>query len=1145
MIFNQTASPLFAKGNKSYWGGLYGSSQYLALLEWVEQTKKVALIIANDANHSHHIIQGLSFYGAKTAIINFLDYEVLPYDSFSAHEDSIATRLQALIDSPKLTRGIIVVTLESLIQRLCPTEFIKQHNFQIKVDDDFRLEGFKKRLIESGYHATSTVREQGEFSVRGSLLDLYPVGTDNPFRLDIFDDSIESIRIFDEQTQRTIKQVALINILPAKEFSVQPDSLECFKQNYLDYFGHQNGHIFQEVSQGRAPGGIEFYLPLFFNRTQTLFDYLPQNTTIVNLADINPQLKTIYDNIQQRYTQVSSNESGYFLAPKTLFLLKEELFSKLARYPQLNISQTMALGNKEIYNFGAKLLPALKIEHNHAMPLDKVLRFLNSFKGRVLLVSESLSRQGVLLDLLAGHQKRPTVLNSWSEFYQTKADLVSLVGQLDDGFIDVDIGISVITEKSLFGEASVQQRRRRAKHKDFDEPIKNLVELNINDAVVHEQYGIGRYLGLKTIEYDEVAQEFITLAYANEDKLMVPISELTMISRYAGSNGEHTPLHRLGSEQWAKAKKKVTDQLHDIAADLLEIYARRAIEQGFACLDPDDAYQSFVAEFPFEETPDQLSTMASVLADMCSDKPMDRLVCGDVGFGKTEIAMRAAFLAVQSGKQVALLVPTTLLADQHYRSFLERFVNHPVSIGVLSRFQTAKAQKQVIEQLAQAKIDIVIGTHKLIQPKIKYQNLGLIVIDEEHRFGVKQKEVLKTMRTQSDILTMSATPIPRTLNMALGAIRDLSVISTPPLGRNSIKTFVSIWQDNIIIEACSREIHRAGQIFFLHNDIDSIDSMAEKINSLLPSAKIRVAHGQMPARELEEIMRDFYHQRFHILVCTTIIETGIDIPTANTIVINNAQNFGLAQLHQLRGRVGRSHHRAYAYLLTKPEQSLGDDAKKRLHAISSLEALGSGFMLANHDLEIRGSGDLLGKDQSGSIQSVGFNFYHDMLKRTIIALKKGKNVSELTQEKNTVVDTGISCIIPQHYLGDPHERLMFYKRIAQAEDEKSLLDIKFELIDRFGALEGAIESLFASNQLRLTAQIVGIDELMIYGDKIRLVFNKETQVKVQTVIGLIQNNPQQYQLQNQTTLIFNQDMPEDITRIKKAQQLLQRLNSAQ
>lgn len=1125
---------MFLKGNKSYWGGLYGSSGFLAIVDWVKTNQQVALMIADDANDARRINQGLAFYAHQLDIINFPDYEVLAYDTFSAHEDSIAGRLKALSTLPKLQTGIVVVTLESLLQRLCPPTFITQNTLSLKVGQTLSLSDFKKQLLRTGYYPTNTVREQGEFSAKGSLLDLYPAGSDTPYRLDFFDNTLESIRAFDTQDQRSTQSFDAIDLLPAKEFATNQNAIATFKTQYQDYFGHQNGWMLEEVSQGRFPGGIEFYLPLFFQETATLFSYLPDTTVLISSGNEAVKLKDIYLGLDIQFEKAQQNADLYPLSPKDLFLPQEIFFAQFGRYRQLIISQTPASGNREIQNHHYKLLPAVRIENNHPAPLQKLLSFLTNFEGRVLLVCESLSRQAILLDLLSSQQIKTH--KNWYDFNQASSKLASIVGDLDEGFLSDNIAL--IAEKNLFGELSVQQRRRRAKHKDFDQPIKTLIELTIGDAVVHEQYGIGRYLGLKIIDYDGVSQEFLSLAYANDDKLLVPIAELNLVSRYGGVSSEHVPLHRLGSPQWAKAKKKAADGLYDIAADLLEIYAKRASQTGFACDEPDDSYQAFVAEFGFEETPDQLTTTQAVLSDMCSSKPMDRLVCGDVGFGKTEIAMRAAFLAVNSGKQVAILVPTTLLADQHHRSFLDRFVNHSVNIAVLSRFITPKQQKTNIEALQNGRIDVVVGTHKLLQPKIKYKNLGLIIIDEEHRFGVKQKEILKQMRSQCDILTMSATPIPRTLNMALGEIRDLSVIATPPLGRNSIKTFVDEWDDATVKEACLREIHRAGQIFVLHNDIDSIDLIADKMDELLPGAKVRIAHGQMPSKQLESIMSDFYHQRFHILVCTTIIETGIDIPSANTIIINNAQNFGLAQLHQLRGRVGRSHHRAYAYLLVKSKQSLSDDARKRLHAISSLEALGSGFMLANHDLEIRGSGDLLGKDQSGSIQSVGFNFYHDMLKRTIKAFKSGdKNISFETQ-KPIHIDTGISTIIPEYYLGDPHERLIFYKRISTCQNDDELDNIRAELIDRFGNLEPPTESLFASAKLKLSADELGIESLHIYPESLHLTFSQSTKVKIEKIIGLIQSKPNTYRLKNQATLVITSHMPADIERIETAQAFL-------
>ena len=787
------------------------------------------------------------------------------------------------------------------------------------------------------------------------------------------------------------------------------------------------------------------------------------------------------------------------------------------------------------------MLPPLNIDAQAKHPLAKFLNFSRKFKGKILIVCESEGRQSVLTDLLNNHDLAPINVDHWHAFIQGEQKLYITNADLGDGLLTEDI--AVITEINLFGADVVkQQRRRRAKHKDFDEAIKSLVEIKIGDPIVHESYGVGRYLGLKTQTFDDLAQDFLMLEYANGSKLMVPMTSLNLISRYSGASPDSAPLHKLGTNQWTKAKQKAHEALHDIAAELLEIYAKRQSQIGFAFPEPDDAYSSFVASFPFEETPDQLKTMGEVLADMQSIRPMDRLVCGDVGFGKTEIAMRAAFLAVESGKQVVILVPTTLLANQHLQSFKDRFINYPIEIAALSRFQTPKEQTQIKEKLQSGKIDIVIGTHKLIHGSIKYQDLGLVIIDEEHRFGVKQKEALKKIRGQSDILTMTATPIPRTLNMALGSLRELSIIATPPQGRSAIQTFVNEWDDGTIKEACSRELHRGGQIFVVHNDIDSIDNMAENLKTLMPNIHVRIAHGQMPTRELERIMSDFYHGRFQILVCTTIIETGIDIPNANTIIINNAQNFGLAQLHQLRGRVGRSHHRAYAYLVIKSHQSLSANAKKRLDAIESLEELGAGFMLANHDLEIRGAGDLLGDNQSGKISEIGFNLYHDLLKRTIDAMRAGKQINLDDPINHEIeIDTGLGCIIPQTYLGDVHERLVLYKRIANAKNNDELKDLQIEMVDRFGLLPDSTKNLFAATRLKLFSDKIGIDKISLYDDKAHLTFSDKTTVEPIKIINLIQQQPKVYQLKGQNQLIYKENMPEDIRRIEQVSDLLSKL----
>ncbi len=1128
-------------GRKTYWGSLYGSADALALIEYVQQQPKVVLLIADDITHLNSLYNSLNFYNHELDILTFDNWEVLAYDKFSPHPDITSKRLSTLSKLRKLTSGIVITTLETLFSRLCPIEFSEKYSFNINVGDQLEINKFSEKLLKIGYNRVTTVMEHGEFNIRGSLIDLYPMGAKSPYRLDLFDQEVETIRTFDTSTQRSETQVKKIALLPAREFATDEPSIELFKRNYDQTFARQD-FIYTEISEGRLPGGIEFYLPLFFSSTNTLFEYLPNTITIATTTGFSEQVDQTYASIQSRFDHAKQDLDRQPLEISQVFLSKEHLFSAIKQQSQIVIGNSKLEDKNGNINFSSKLLPPLRIDPQAKNPLAKLSAFVTRFKNRVLIVCQSQGRQTILEELLSSHNLEAQATPNWQRFLKADQQLCITNQTLSQGLLSDDIAI--ITEESLFGQDVVQQqRRRRAKHKDFDEAIKSLVEIKQGDPIVHENYGVGRYLGLKTQTYDGLSQDYLQLEYAGGAKLMVPMTSLNLISRYSGASPDSAPLHKLGTPQWSKAKKKAGEALHDVAAELLEIYAKRESQTGFSFPEPSDAYSSFVASFPFEETPDQLKTMGEVIADMRSHRPMDRLVCGDVGFGKTEIAMRAAFIAVDAGKQVAILVPTTLLANQHHQSFVDRFIDYPVEIAALSRFQTPKEQKIIIEKLNTGKIDIVIGTHKIIQGSIKYKELGLVIIDEEHRFGVKQKEALKKIRGQSDILTMTATPIPRTLNMALGSLRELSIIATPPAKRTAIQTFVQEWQDNNIQEACNRELHRGGQIFVVHNDIDSIDNMAESLKELMPNVHVRIAHGQMPTRELEHIMSDFYHARFQVLVCTTIIETGIDIPNANTIIINNAQNFGLAQLHQLRGRVGRSHHRAYAYLIVKSHQSLSKDAKKRLDAIESLEELGSGFMLANHDLEIRGAGDLLGDNQSGKISEIGFNLYHDLLKRTIDAMRQGRKIDLDDPINHEIhIDCGLPSIIPQTYLEDVHERLVLYKRISSCKNNNELKELQIEMIDRFGLLPDSTKHLFANTRLKLFCEQIGIDEISLYDDKAIITFGTKNTIEPINIIRLIQKQPKNYQLKGQNQLIVKETMPEDIRRIELVENLLKNLN---
>ena len=1127
----------FAPGLKSYWGSLFGSSEALALIEFAESKNQVVLYIAKDISHYDEVKKALKFFNTSLDILDFSSWEVLAFDHFSPHPDIVSSRLETLSKLPSLKSGIVITTLETLSQRLCPKNYIEIYSLHLKTNQNLEIESFSENLIKIGYRRVTTVMEQGEFCIKGALIDLYPMGTNNPYRIDLFDNEIDSIRSFDTSSQRSIEIVKEIKLLPAREFATDSESIATFKDNYLSEFGNTDGFIYSEVSEGRYPGGIEFYLPLFFKETETLFDYISNEPVIVYQKGLGEAMELQTKELLERFEYCKGSLERLPLEINKVFLSTEKIFKKLIDRKQIQI-QSSKIEKKEGLNFPSSILPPLKIEAQTKKPLNKLIKFIENFKGQVLIVCESEGRQSVLTDLLSTHQLKVNDCSNWSDFHNQDNKLSITNASLSEGVLFEQIAI--ITETNLFGQDAVKQRRRRrAKHKDFDEAIKSLVEIQLGDPVVHEHYGVGRYLGLKSRSFDGNQQDFLSLEYANGSILMVPIAALNLISRYSGASSDNAPLHKLGSQQWTKAKRKAAEALYDVAAELLEIYAKRQSQKGFAYPAPSDSYSSFVSSFPFEETPDQLKTMDDVLLDMQSERPMDRLVCGDVGFGKTEIAMRAAFIAVESGKQVAILVPTTLLANQHDQTFNDRFSKFPIVIKSLSRFQNTKEQNEIKSNLKDGKIDIVIGTHKLIQGTIKYHNLGLIIIDEEHRFGVKQKESLKKIRGQSDILTMTATPIPRSLNMALGALREMSIIASPPAKRTAIQTFVDEWDKNTIKEACSRELHRGGQIFVVHNDIDTIDNMAESLSDLMPNLKVRIAHGQMPSKELEQIMADFYHQRFQLLVCTTIIETGIDIPSANTIIINNAQNFGLAQLHQLRGRVGRSHHKAYAYLIIKSHQSITANAKKRLDAIASLEELGAGFMLANHDLEIRGAGDLLGENQSGKISEIGFNLYHDLLKRTIQAIKNNTklDIKDALIEEVEII-SGIACIIPDTYLTDVHERLILYKRIASAANDDELKDLKIEMIDRFGLLPEQTNNLFASTSLKIYSKEIGILKINIYDEKAEITLNKNNTIEAIKIIDLIQKQPLIYQLKNQNTLIFKEEMEHSISRVEKVRELL-------
>jgi len=1121
------------------WGQLHGCAKDLLIAHTLKAHTGLLVLITEDMQSAYQMEANIRFFSDTDNIHIFPDWETLPYDIFSPLEDIISDRLKTLVALPKTTQGLLIVPVSTLMHRLAPCDFVTAHTLLLETGDSLDIDLLRQELEQSGYRHVSQVLEHGEYATRGSLVDLFPMGADQPYRIDLFDDEIETIRTFDPETQRSQKQTSSVELLPAHEFPLTKSGIKTFRQHYRT---HVDGDLMQSIiynniGEGIAPTGIEYYLPLFFEKTATLFDYLPKQTLIIQPDALTTAAETFNNTIQARYEQRRHDTERPLLPPEALFLSVNELHTKLSHYPC--ITTYTFKQEKDCHNYQTSSLPSLLIQPRAETPLLLLKQYLQQHKGKILFTADSAGRREELISLLNDNSYRVRSVESWQHHLDSDTPMNVVVAPLSEGlaFSHTDEHQSninhklttIIPETLLIGQQIQQNRRRKKPTRDADAIIRNLTDLNEGAPVVHEEHGVGRYQGMRTIKTGSQEAEYLTLEYAKGDKLFVPVSSLHLISRYTGTSPENAPLHKLGTDQWDNIRKKAAQKAHDAAAELLEIHARRAAQKGHAF--PIDAieYAHFANAFPFEETPDQLSAIETVTEDMASVQPMDRVICGDVGFGKTEVAMRATFVAANAGKQVAVIAPTTLLVQQHVKNFRDRFADWPFKIDSLSRFRTPKETREALKKLASGHIDIVIGTHKLLQKDVHFKRLGLVIIDEEHRFGVRHKEQLKKLRANVDLLTLTATPIPRTLNMSLSGLRDLSIIATPPVARHSIKTFVTQWDKSLIQEACARELSRGGQIYFLHNEVKSIEKMTKDLKEMLPNTTIRFAHGQMPERELEGIMQDFYHQRFHLLVATTIIESGIDVPTANTIIINKADKLGLAQLHQIRGRVGRSHHRAYAYLIAPPVKLLTADAKKRLEAIESLEDLGVGFTLASHDLEIRGAGELLGEDQSGQIQEIGFSLYNDLLERAVKALKSGQ-LPQLDQpaKEMTTVEIGEPALIPDDYLPDVHNRLILYKRIASAETESALRELRVEIIDRFGLIPQPTANLFTVTELKLEAAALGIKKLDLLAEGGRILFHDHPKIDVGKLITQIQKRPWALKLNGQDKLNFEYEEKEDI-----------------
>lgn len=1106
-------------------GNLQGSALALTIVEMAKQQSSLTVLLCHDTATALKLETELEFVAAEhnLPVMLFPDWETLPYDSFSPHQDIISQRLETLYHLPNMEHGIILLPIATAMAKLSPSEFINGHTLLLKTDEERDPNRLKQALDTAGYENVHQVLAHGEYSQRGSILDIYPMGSNKPYRIDFIDHEIDSIAFFDPESQRSTDKVSEIRILPAKEFPTHQMAVELFRSHWRERFDASNEpeSVYQQVTKQIWPAGIEYYLPLFFKECATLFDYLPKEATLFTVGDIHESANEFFDDVKYRYEERRYDRARPILEPQELFCRVDEFFAQLNEFNRITLDHRPAKEQVGHFNLATLAIDEISVDHKQSHPTGKLLAYLQEKpKRKTIFCVESLGRAQALLELLQKDNISPVECETVTQ--ALSHDVSVIVAPLENSVELSDDNVALICENELFG-IQVSQRRRREKAQTISSEaiVRSLAELSIGQPVVHYDHGVGRYQGLTYIENGGIDIEYVTLEYANDAKLYVPVSSLNLISRYSGSSEDSAPLHSLGSDKWTKAKRKAAEKIRDVAAELLDVYAQRASRKGYQFNVDFDEYNQFSASFPFEETVDQQNAILHVVNDMQKKKPMDRLVCGDVGFGKTEVAMRAAFVAVNDGKQVAVLVPTTLLAQQHFENFRDRFAKHAIRVEQLSRFRSAKQQKQAIDDVENGKADIVIGTHKLIQGDINFHDLGLLIVDEEHRFGVRQKEKITSLRANIDILTMTATPIPRTLNMAMSGMRDLSIIATPPSRRLSVNTFVRPYDQALVKEAVRREILRGGQVYFLHNDVDKIEDMAQELEELLPEARIAIAHGQMPERELEKVMSDFYHQRYNLLLCSTIIETGIDIPSANTILINRADKFGLAQLHQLRGRVGRSHHQAYAYLLTPPPKQLTRDARKRLEAIESLTDLGAGFVLATHDLEIRGAGELLGDDQSGQIQTIGFSLYMEMLDGATQALKNGTQpkLDNLLPQGGDV-DLKISALLPEDYIFDVNTRLSLYKRIANCKDSKALDTMQVELIDRFGLLQEPTKNLFTVSLIKLRIAALGITRLEVGINGGQIVFGEKTIIDLVYLMSLLQTQPAIYKLDGPTKLKF-------------------------
>ena len=1146
-------------GQRLSLGSLPGSSDAWLIAHFAQQAnpRRMLAVLCADASVSQRLSEEIPFFAPDLRVHVLPDWETLPYDQFSPHQDLVSERLATLHHVSRGECDVLLVAVTTASYRLAPPSHLAAYTFFFRQGERLDETKLRAQLTLAGYQHVTQVMSPGEYSVRGGLIDLFPMGSVMPYRLDLLGDEIETIRTFNIDTQRSIYPVRDVRLLPGREFPMDEPARTAFRGRWRATFegDPSKSAVYRDIGNGIPSAGIEYYLPLFFDETSTLFDYLEDSATLVFVGDVEEALLGFRRDADQRYRFISADAQRPVLPPERVFLDAEQLFTRAKAFGRINIGAAVHAadgasaglagtgpvtagkprGDLAASIAGLQSPPDVQVDRRSTDPLARLKAYLERAKGATLVVADSAGRRETILQFFAEFGVTPDVVDSHAEFVESGSAFGLCVALLNEGFTTADPAITYLTESELYRGTSTPRRRPGTRQQErvsnVEMMVRDLSELRVGDPVVHAQHGIGRYLGLEMMDLGDGGMEFLHLEYADHTKLYVPVSQLHQISRYSGAAEDDAPLHSLGSGQWDKARRKAAQQIRDSAAELLNLYARRAAREGHAFEYSARDYETFAAAFPFDETPDQAAAISATISDMTSGKPMDRLVCGDVGFGKTEVALRAAFVAVIGGKQVAILAPTTLLVEQHMQTFSDRFADWPVKVAELSRFRSGKEVSATVKGINDGTVDIVIGTHKLLSQDVRFARLGLVIIDEEHRFGVRHKERMKELRAEVDVLTLTATPIPRTLGMSLEGLREFSVIATAPQKRLAIKTFVRREADGTIREAVLRELKRGGQIYYLHNEVETIQNRKMALEALLPEARIAIAHGQMAERDLERVMRDFTQQRFNMLLCTTIIETGIDIPTANTIVIHRADKFGLAQLHQLRGRVGRSHHQAYAYLLVPDPEALSKQAQLRLDAIQQMEELGSGFYLAMHDLEIRGAGQVLGEDQSGNMHEIGFQLYTEMLNEAVKALKQGRE-PDLSQPLAAVTEINlhVPALLPESYCGDVHERLSIYKRLATCRTLDELIDIQEELIDRFGKLPEQAQALVETHRLRIVAERIGIIKIDAHAESVTFQFKPNPPIDAAAIISLVQKN-RHIKLSGQDRLRQSIDAPELPARI--------------